>query len=113
MSLCVWAFFGSLCEYMVHFTFAVARYVLTKRLPRKKIGPDGPERRRPLDLEGARMRHQRPCRRPLRPERAALALWVTPVLHASSMVESRRPTTTLPSTVTPMLSSAQSTRPPP
>ena len=33
------------------------------------------------------MRHQRPCRRPLRPERAALALWVTPV-HASSMVES-------------------------
>ena len=45
---------------------------------------DGPERR---PLEGARMRHQRPCRRPLRPERAALALWVTPV-HASSMVES-------------------------
>ena len=38
VSLCVWAFFGSLCEYMVHFTFAVARYVLTKRLPRKKIG---------------------------------------------------------------------------
>ena len=38
-------------------------------------------------LEGARMRHQRPCRRPLRPERAALALWVTPV-HASLMVES-------------------------
>ena len=33
------------------------------------------------------MRHQRPCRRPLRPERAALALWATPV-HASSMVES-------------------------
>ena len=33
------------------------------------------------------MRHQRPCRRPLRPERAALALWVRPV-HASSMVES-------------------------
>ena len=43
-----------------------------------------PERR---PLEGARMRHQRPFRRPLRPERAALALWVTPV-HASSMVES-------------------------
>ena len=33
------------------------------------------------------MRHQRPCRRPLRPERAALAFWVTPV-DASSMVES-------------------------
>ena len=44
----------------------------------------GPERWR---LEGARTRHQRPCRRPLRPERAALALWATPV-HASSMVES-------------------------
>ena len=34
------------------------------------------------------MRHQqRPCRCPLRPERAALALWATPV-HPSSMVES-------------------------
>ena len=42
---------------------------------------DGPERR---PLEGARgMRHQRPCRRPLRLERAALALWAKPV-HASS-----------------------------
>ena len=51
---------------------------------RKRQRSDGPERR---PLEGARMRHQRPCRRPLRPERAALALWVTPV-HASSMVES-------------------------
>ena len=42
------------------------------------------------------MQHQRPCRRPLRPESAALALWATPV-HASSMVDrwSRRPTTTL------------------
>ena len=38
-------------------------------------------------LEGARTRHQRPCRHPLRPERAALALWATPV-HASSMAES-------------------------
>ena len=28
-----------------------------------------------------RTRHQRPCRRPLRPERADLALWATPV-HA-------------------------------
>ena len=39
--------------------------------------------------EGARMRHQRPCRCPLRPERAALALWATPVhsVHTSSMVE--------------------------
>ena len=46
----------------------------------KKIGR-GPERR-PL-LEGARMRHQRPCRYPLRLERAALALWAMPV-HASS-----------------------------
>ena len=45
---------------------------------------DGPERR---PLEGARMRHQRPFRRPLRPERAALALWATPV-HATSIVES-------------------------
>ena len=34
---------------------------------------DGPERR---PLEGARMRNQRPCRCPLRPERAAgAALW--------------------------------------
>ena len=35
----------------------------------------------------ARTRHQRPCRCPLRPERAALALWARPV-HTSSMVES-------------------------
>ena len=48
--------------------------------------------RRPL--EGARMRHQRPCRCPLRPERATLALWVRPV-YASSMVESTAATTTL------------------
>ena len=63
---------GWLCEYMVHL-----RYIRVKR-------SDGPERQ---PLEGARMRHQRPCRRPLRPERAALALWAPPV-HASSMVES-------------------------
>ena len=52
---------------------------------------DGPERR---PLEGARMRHQRrPCRRPLRPERAALALWATPV-HTRQLdggVDGRRP----------------------
>ena len=46
---------------------------------------DGPERR---PLEGARTRHQRPCRRPLRPERAPLALLAMSA-HASSTV--RRP----------------------
>ena len=68
---------GSLREYMGHFVLPSAQ----------KIGRT--RERRPL--EGARMRHQRPCRRPLRPERAALALWATPVaVHAIStyMVES-------------------------
>ena len=55
------------------------RYIWVKKIGRTQAS------RRPLG--GARMRYQRPCRRPLRPERAALALWVTPV-HASSMVES-------------------------
>ena len=61
-------------QYMAHLPYRL----------RKKIGRT--RARRPL--EGARMRHQRPCRCPLvRPERAALALWARPV-HASSMVES-------------------------
>ena len=49
---------------------------------RKSDGPEAERRGRPL--EGARTRHQRPCRRPLRPERAALASWVTPA-HVSLM----------------------------
>ena len=60
---------GWLRDFMAHL-----RYIWVRR-------SDGPERR---PLEGARMRHQRPCRRPLRPERAALALWATPVaVHAT------------------------------
>ena len=68
-------------EYMVHL-----RYIW-----RKKIGRTRSDRR---PLECANARHQRPCRRPLRPERAALALlWrVGDVLAAhascSSIVES-------------------------
>ena len=63
---------GVLHESLLH-----SRYIWLKKIGR---------RRRPA-LDAARMRHRRPCRCPLRPERAALALWVTPV-HASSMVES-------------------------
>ena len=65
--------YGLLCEYIGHLRYTDG-----------SEKSDGPERR---PLEGTRMRHQRPCRRPLKPERAALALWVTPV-HASSMAES-------------------------
>ena len=55
--------------------------VHSRYIRRKKIGR----------LRGSRTgecakRHQRPCRCPLRPKRAALALWATPV-HASSMVD--------------------------
>ena len=46
------------------------------------------------------MWHQRPYRPPLRPERAALTLWRR--LCTPARWRSRRPTTTLPSTVTPM-----------
>ena len=62
----------------------VARVICTFALHMVEKDRTGPERR---PLEGARTRYQRPCRRPLKPERAALALWATPV-HASSMVES-------------------------
>ena len=65
---------GSLCEYIGH----DSRYI---KKVKDRTAP------RFAHSEGARMRHQRPCRRPLRPERAALAFWVTPV-DASSMVES-------------------------
>ena len=36
------------------------------------------------------MRHQRPCRCPLRSDKAALALWATPV-HASSIQQAIEP----------------------
>ena len=62
---------------VLHESYAHLRYIWLKKIGRP---------RRPA-LDAARMRHRRPCRCPLRPERAALALWVTPV-HASSMVES-------------------------
>ena len=59
----------------MHESYAHMRYIWLK----KKFG----RRRRPA-LEGARPRHQRPCRCQPRPERAALASWATPT-HASSM----------------------------
>ena len=64
---------------------------------------DGPKAERRA-LEGARTRHQRPCRCPLRPEMAALASWATPA-HASLMASSTMDdhlavwTTTLLSTI--------------
>ena len=63
---------GALHEHMGHM-----RYIWLKEFGRL---------RRPA-LEGARTRHQRPCRCPLRPERAALASWAMPA-HTSLMASS-------------------------
>ena len=62
------------CSGLLHESFTHMRY---KWLNREK-------RTRAWRIRACRTWHQRPCRCPLRPERAPLALWATPA-HASLM----------------------------
>ena len=78
--------YGSLCEYMAHLRYRRCKKIRGRTRP--SVG-----RSTGCARERGRDGHQRPCRRPLRSERAALALWAKTV-HASSCdggVDGRRP----------------------